>query len=134
MSEENVDVVRQIFEAINRGDLDEAFTHVSADFIADWSASLAPDRGVFHGPDAVRAALETANEAWSEVDYFESETIDLGDIIVRVGGIRARGEGSGAEVTARGAQVWRFRDGVPVSVRFHQDKESALADAEKARG
>lgn len=132
MSEENVAIVRAIWDAINRGDLDEAFGFVSEsdDFVLDWSASEAPERGVYRGVSQVRSVFEEAREPWSEWQYFETEIIDAGDQVVRVGGLRAKGKGSGAEVEAHGAQVWTFKDGRPVSVRLFQSKEEALETTE----
>jgi len=127
MSEENVATVRAIWDAVNRGDLDEAFSHAPDDFEADWSSSEAPEGGVYRGREQVRKLFEATLDAWSEIDYFETEIIDAGDHVVRVGGVRARGSGSGVEVTAHGAQVWTFRDGTPVSVRLYQSKQEALA-------
>ncbi|HSD22964.1 MAG TPA: nuclear transport factor 2 family protein [Solirubrobacterales bacterium] len=126
MSEENVATVRAIWEAVNSGDIDEAFEYAPDDFVADWSGSEAPESGVYRGRDAVKARFERTLEVWSEMEYFETEIIDAGDQVVRVGGVRARGRGSGAEVMAQGAQVWTFRDGKPVSVRLFQSKEEAL--------
>jgi ketosteroid isomerase-like protein len=126
MSEENVATVRAIFEAVNRGDLDDAVARIPEDFVADWSESVAPESGVYRGRDEVRRIFETTSEPWSEVEYFESEIIDAGDLVVRVGGLRARGKGSGAEVAAHGTQVWTFREGTPISVRLYQSKAEAL--------
>src|SRR5262245_12480935 len=126
MSEENVALVRAVWDAVNRGDLDEAFKYAPDDFVADWSASEAPESGVYRGRERVRELFQKTRDAWSEIEYFEDEIIDAGDHVVRVGGVRARGKGSGAEVTAHGAQVWTFRDGVPVSISLHQSKAEAL--------
>jgi ketosteroid isomerase-like protein len=126
VSEENVATVRATFEAVNRGDLDDAVARIPEDFVADWSESVAPESGVYRGRDEVRRIFERTSEPWSEVEYFESEIIDARDLVVRVGGLRARGKGSGAEVTARGTQVWRVRGGTPISVRLYQSKAEAL--------
>jgi ketosteroid isomerase-like protein len=126
MSEENVATVRAIWDAVNRGDLDEAFQYAPDDFVADWSGSEAPESGIYRGRDAVKARFERTREVWSEIDYFETEMIDAGDQVVRVGGVRARGSGSGAEVEAQGAQVWTFRDGRPISVQLYQSRAEAL--------
>src|SRR5262245_42613952 len=127
MSEENVATVRAVWDAVNRGDLDEAFSYAPDDFVADWSASEAPETGVYRGRERVRELFEHTLESWSEVEYFEEEIIDGGDHVVRLGGVRARGKGSGAEVTARGAQLWTFREGTPVSIKLFQTKDEALA-------
>ena len=126
MSEENIAIVRAIWDAVNRGDLDEAFEYAPDDFVADWSGSEAPESGIYRGREAVKERFARTTEAWSEMEYFETEIIDAGDQVVRVGGVRARGKGSGAEVTAQGAQVWTFREGSPVSVRLFQSREEAL--------
>ena len=126
MSEQNVAIVRAIWDAVNRGDLDEAFEYAPDDFIADWSGSEAPESGVYRGREAVKGRFQRTVEVWSEMEYFETEIIDAGDQVLRVGGVRARGRGSGAEVMAQGAQVWTFRDGTPISVRLFQSKQEAL--------
>ena len=126
MSEENIATVRAIWDSVNRGNIDEAFDYASEDFVADWSGSEAPESGVYLGRDAVKERFERTLEVWSEMEYFETEIIDAGDQVVRVGGVRARGRGSGAEVMAQGAQVWSFRNGTPVSVRLYQSRAEAL--------
>jgi ketosteroid isomerase-like protein len=126
MSEENVATVRAIWEAVNRGDIDEAFKYAPDDFVADWSSSEAPESGVYRGREAVKERFQRTQEVWSEMEYYETEIIDAGDQVVRVGGVRATGRGSGAEVAAQGAQVWTFREGTPLSVRLFQSKEEAL--------
>jgi ketosteroid isomerase-like protein len=129
MPEENVATVRAIWDAVNRGDVDDAFKYAPDDFVADWSSSEAPESGVYRGRDAVKARFERTVEVWSEMEYFETEIIDAGDQVVRVGGVRARGRGSGAEVSAEGAQVWTFQGGTPISVRLYQSKAEALVAA-----
>jgi ketosteroid isomerase-like protein len=126
MSAKNVATVRAIWDAVNRGDPDEALEHLPEDFVVDWSASVAPESGVYRGRDEIKRVFERTNESWSEAEFFESEIIEAGDLVVRVGGLRARGKGSGAEVTARGTQVWKFDRDTPVSVRLFQSKEEAL--------
>ena len=129
MSQENVETIRAVWEAINQGDLDAATAHLPADFVADWSESLAPESGVYRGRDEVRRAFAWTTESWSELEYFEDEIIDAGDQVVRVGGVRARGKGSGADVMAQGAQLWTFHKGTPVSVRLYQSRDEALEAA-----
>src|SRR5262245_66545681 len=127
MSEENVALVRAVWDAINRGDLDEAFKYAPEDFVADWSASEAPESGVYRGRERVRALFKKTREAWSQIEYFEDEIIDAGDHVVRVGGVLGRGKGSGAEVSAHGGKVWTFRVGIYVSLLLHTPKSEAVA-------
>lgn len=126
MSEENVATVQAIWDALNRGDADEATERMPEDFVFDFSSSENPESGVYRGRESLKRVFQSLTEPWSEVEYFALEYIAAGDHVVRVGGMRARGEGSGAEVTARGAQVWTFRDGTPTSMRLYQSKDEAL--------
>ena len=95
MSKENVETIRAVWEAINRGDLDAAIAHLPADFVADWSASLGPESGVFRGRDEIRRVFAWTTESWSEVEYFEDEIIDAGDQVVRAGGVRHEARAAG---------------------------------------
>jgi thiamine-phosphate pyrophosphorylase len=49
------------------------------------------------------------------------------DVVLVINDVFGRGKGSGVDVTARGAQLWRFRDGLVEEVSIHQDREAALA-------
>jgi hypothetical protein len=60
---------------------------------------------------------------------FETEIIDAGDLVVRMGGFRGIGEYTGLDLSAEGASVWTFEDGEPVSMRLYQSKEEALQAA-----
>src|SRR5688500_19000454 len=116
MSEESVAFVRRVIDALNRGDLDELRQATPSDFVLDYSRSRGLDSGVFRGVDRIMPLWTNLVEAWSEFQFYETEMIDAGDVVVRVGGVRGIGKGSGVEVQAKGATLWRFDSGRPVSV------------------
>jgi ketosteroid isomerase-like protein len=60
MSQENVEVVQRVFEAVNRGDIDAALELVADDYVMDWSNSIGPGKGVYHGEQGVR-------EIWASI-------------------------------------------------------------------
>ena len=129
MSEENVEIVRGLFDALNRGDLDELRRATPPDFVLDYSRSRGLDAGVFRGADTIMSLWTNLLEAWSEFEFYETEMIDAGDLVVRVGGVRGIGKGSGVEARAQGATLWRFEDGEPVSVTLFQSRREALEAA-----
>jgi ketosteroid isomerase-like protein len=129
MSEENVEFVRQLFDLVNRGDLEGLAAVVPPHFELDFSASRGLNSKVYRGPGEISQLFADIPEAWSEYELFESEMIDAGDTVIRVGGVRGRGRGSGIEVMAEGATVWRFDGGTPASGTLHQSKEQALEAA-----
>ena len=74
--------------------------------------------------------FQLRGEAWSQIEAFETEIIDAGDVVVRVGGFRAVGDYSGIELSAQAATVWRFEDGRPISMQLHQTRAEALGAAD----
>ncbi len=132
MSRENVETVKAIFDLLNQGKIDQALELLPPDGVYDFSRSINPDAaGIYRGRDEIRAFLGRVMEAWDKIEYVAEEYIEVGDDVIRVGGIRARGAGSGVEVVGKGAQLWHFRDGVPVLTELFQTKADAL---EAARG
>ena len=130
MSVENVETVGSFYELLNQGEIDGALQLLPPDAVLDGSRLINPDlKGIHRGRDEIRPLLERFTEAWEELEWVAEDYIEIGDDVIRIGGIRARGIGSGVDVGARGAQLWRFRDGDPVLVEFFQDKNEALEAA-----
>jgi ketosteroid isomerase-like protein len=68
MSQENVEIVRSVFEAINRGDWEDAYKQGAApDFVLDNSRALGEWRGVHTGLDQVTRSWEAFTEPWETV-------------------------------------------------------------------
>jgi ketosteroid isomerase-like protein len=126
MTQANVTAVRAFFEAVNRGDLDDAVEPLDRECEFDWSRSRSPERGLYRGQEEVKRLYERFIESWTEREFFETEIIASGDAVVRVGGFRGRGKGSGVATSASAALLWTFRDGRAVSARMYQSKTEAL--------
>jgi ketosteroid isomerase-like protein len=130
VASDNVTVVHAFFAALNRGDLDGAVEPLDPEFVFDWSGSHGPERGVYVGREEIKRLYERFMEPWTERDFFEIEIIESGDAVVRVGGFRGYGKGSGVKTSASAAMVWTFRDGRAVSARMYQSKAEALKAAD----
>ena|SRR5688572_30740614 len=130
MSEANVDLVRRIFESVNRGDADGALAAASDDFEMDWSTSIGPAKGVYRGREQVREVWASYMDAFDSLEWNPEEFIEVDDFrLIVVNHNRARGRGSGAEVDAVGAQLWTLRGGKAQSVKLYQSKADALEAA-----
>jgi ketosteroid isomerase-like protein len=130
MSQENVEIVRRIIDAINRGDIDTAVEAVSQDCEANWSNSRGPLSGIYRGRDQTREFLNSFLEAWESLRWEPEELIELeDDRVLTVSQFRMRGHGSGVEVTARGASIWTIRDGEAAAWTLYQSKAEALQAA-----
>jgi ketosteroid isomerase-like protein len=125
MSQENVEIVREFYESIRRGDYAEAL------------ACLAPDvdyrvlqEGPARGPDAVEAMWERWESEWEEGgEAVAEEFIDAGDQIVATVLESGRGRGSGIEVDARVFKVFTFRSGKVVRMVEFIERADALKAA-----
>jgi ketosteroid isomerase-like protein len=137
MASRNVELVRSYFGAANGEGLESLMQRLERvldrlpdDFELDLSRSISPERGIYRGSEEIKRMFRLRGEAWSEIEAFETEIIDAGDVVVRMGGFRAVGEHSGIELSAQAATVWRFDDGRPVWMRLYQTKAEALEAAD----
>jgi ketosteroid isomerase-like protein len=129
MSQQNVEIVRAHYEALSRNDIEGALDLLSCDFKLDYSRSRGLESGIFRGRDRVREVLERLLEPFSEYEPLETEIIDAGDVVIRVGGFRGHGAANGAEVSATAATVWTFSGDRLVSMTLFQSKSEALEAA-----
>src|SRR5215207_7303422 len=126
MSEENVEIVRNFYAMIDRGDA-EAWELLPADFVIDLSRRLI-DPVRLRGPDELRAFYRDLNAPWAGGARLEvEELIDAGDqvlVLIRFGG---RGKMSGAEVEVAVWNLWTFRGAEPVRwTYFGEDRAGAF--------
>ena len=126
VSEENVERIRRVEAAFNRGDLDALVDELSPD--AEWEVSENnPAARTLHGRDEIRAYLEDWRDTVHGLHYEASRYVDAGDAVVQLGSMTSRVGGGDAELTVPLAFVTRFRDGVPVRTEEYLDVEQALA-------
>ena len=101
MSQANVEVVRQIYAALSRGDIDGALDAGVSDIENDWSRSIGPYRGVYRGIDEARTLWTAFIEAVDELTFEVEEARDAGPHVVAFVRVHIRGRGSGAEAVAK---------------------------------
>jgi ketosteroid isomerase-like protein len=127
MSEENVELVRRVFDSINRGDVDAALEAAADDIQADWSNAVGPLKGVYRGKQQVRKLWTSFVEAFDELRWDPEEIIEVDDSrVIAVNHVRMRGRESGVEVDAVGAQLWTISEGKGRSLKLYQSKADAL--------
>ena len=125
MSEENVEVVRRVYEAWAHGkfpgpvdDLDPEIEYVNP--------AGAVEPGTRHGLDAFLRAVEKVFESW-ETWQMEPEVLrPVGDQVAVIVRYRARGRGSGVEVEGRESALWTLRDGRVVRYAWFHGAGDAL--------
>ena len=128
MSQENVEIVRSIYEAFNRGDWDAVYR----DFAGDVEMTTPPrglDAGIFRGRKEAQAYWEDFFRPYEAVTTEPVEFFESGDQLLVFIKTRARPKGSSAEVEFGTGHLWTIRDGTVVSLRIFPEREKALKAA-----
>ena len=131
MSQENVETLREGFEAFARGDIDGVLERLDSD--VDWSPAIGPILGVetVRGREALRRFL--TRDLFEGFDRFRAEPLSIEDlggeyvlVMVRYTG---RGQSSGIEMDMTSASLYRMRDGKVVTMRDYSTRAEALEAA-----
>ena len=127
MSQENVEIARAAWEALDRGDVGVLEELAAPDAKFDQSRAVGTDRGVYTVTEFRRLTEQFIN-TWESVDWTANEFIEAGDHVVMPFTNRLRGR-DGIEVDAHGVIVWTIRDGLIRRTVLYQDKAEALEAA-----
>jgi uncharacterized protein len=128
MSQENVEIVRGLYEAWQRGDFEAGMEPFDED--VEWfNPPEAPGSGSFRGREGVRHAMASWIGAWVDFRFELRELIDHGDEVLACGWQHGRGKGSGVDVSEESFSVWTLRANKIVRQRMFRDKGQALEAA-----
>jgi ketosteroid isomerase-like protein len=134
MPRQEVQFLRAGYEALERGDL-ETFKALSRERLAaDFEFHLVWDGRVLKGFEGTMEWISDTRETWDDYNQEITELIDLGEEVVVVLRLSARGGGSGVPVAQELAVVWTFHDGKAIRARSFTSREEALEAAEPPRG
>jgi uncharacterized protein len=129
MSVENVEIVRQVYEAAARRDAASIFALYDPDVELDATRMGVGDLGVYRGHGGLRSLFGEFHEVWGEIEYDYEELIDAGEHVVAVVTRHARGRASGVDVEAPLALLWTVREGKVVQVVWFLTRSEALEAA-----
>jgi ketosteroid isomerase-like protein len=127
MSEENVEIVRRMYEAFQRGDFDGALAYFDPEVEVD--ASVRVDEGIGHGRDAVATMVARWVGAWDDWREEIEEMRDVGRHVVVVSTQGGRAKGSGIEVETRYAVLYEIRGDTITRMVLHTGPAEALEAA-----
>jgi ketosteroid isomerase-like protein len=124
MSQENLDLVRAVYEAFNRRDFDAALA-LGHDSMT-WGTLFSVETAVLRGKQEIRVAWESQIEALDvRIDLLELKSLD-DTRVLGVGTWRGRGLDSGARVAQTATQVFTVEGGQVRSVETYASKDKAL--------
>ena len=95
MSDENVEIVRRLYDAFNRGDVNATLDCFHPDVVID--ASHRVDGRVGHGREEMLAIFSEWMETWEDWREQVEEIRDAGDRVLVISTQRGRGKGSGVD-------------------------------------
>jgi ketosteroid isomerase-like protein len=128
MSQENVEILRRVYDAASRGDWDAGLRDAHPDCEATFEAG--PQAGTHRGREEIVAVVSDVTagfDAWilEPLEFFESEEQVV--VIVR-NRLRPKG-GTGGEFEYRNGHIWTIRDGTIMSLVGYPNPEEALEAA-----
>ena len=124
MSEENVEIVREAWNAYSRGDYDRI-----AEIHDPHIVVITLEDGVMYGNDAVLANYKSWNEAWETAESSLEEVIGHGDRVFVSGRFHGRGRASGVEVDTHLYEAYVLRDGKVLRIDEYELRAEALEAA-----
>ena len=133
MSQENVEIVRRLYEAIGRHDTEAVLSaydpNVEVDFSGGPLASLMADT-VYRGHDGIRKMVRDIHVDFENVEDHCRELIDAGQRVIALVITRGRGRSGGVDAEIRQYGVWTFRNDKIARVDWFYNREEALEAAE----
>jgi ketosteroid isomerase-like protein len=130
MSQENVDVVRRVYDALARGEFgstldvyDPYVVFVQRDERHIYGLEV---EGVYWGLDGLRDYMRKFLELWRDVTFAADEIIEAGDSVVAGIVMRMVGRESGVPVEGPYFHVWTFRGGSVIRLEALPTRAEAL--------
>jgi ketosteroid isomerase-like protein len=105
MSQQNVELARQAYDAWNRGNLDWFLDHMTEDFEFRPGLGFSDIDAVYRGKEGWRRFASTWREAWEDITVSVERIEGVDDRIVALLTFEGRGRGSGVQVSLRVGQV-----------------------------
>jgi len=124
--QENVETVKQLTDAFHRRDID-AFAKLTTPDV-EWIPVFAVqvEGAVYRGRQGIEAFLRELSETWDEFRPVPDEYRDLGNRVLGLGRLSARGRNSGAAINSPWAGIFDFRGAKIFRIRTYLDHPEAL--------
>jgi ketosteroid isomerase-like protein len=126
MSQENLELAREVFDAVARQDLSRLIELTDPE--VEWQSffALGEQGGVYRGHHGIERYIGDLVDAWETVRPEIEDGVGVGAVVVAVGRIHDRGRGSGVETEASAGWVLEFRSQRVLVFRAFQQPEQVL--------
>jgi ketosteroid isomerase-like protein len=127
MSQENVEIVRRIYDAQERGDIDAIYALYADDI--QWHDHVWEGWGTVRGLDALRRRWQEWAASFGTVRFTASDLVELGDEVVASVKVSGRNRATGLDLQQSLGMLYTLRDGEVVDVHVFRSREDALEAA-----
>jgi ketosteroid isomerase-like protein len=127
LSETPLEIVKRMYEAFSRGDVEGAVATVSADVVWRSPESMPWSTGEQVGPEAIVRYFTVMAEHLEDTCVEDVEYLEAGDWVVAFGWIPGRAKATGRPFRARFAHLSQVRDGRIVRHEGYPDAAAILA-------
>jgi ketosteroid isomerase-like protein len=124
MSQENVEVVRRLFDSYRRDNPTAALACLAPDVVYEVGQEVPA-----HGRDEVRAMWDRWESSWEAMEMTPEEFVEAGDHVIVTVDYSGRGRGSGIDFDARTFDVYTLRDNLCVRKLEFNERSQALEAA-----
>ena len=129
MSQENVDRMRQAFEAWERDDRPKTEALLREALAPDFEMHPLYLDKVYRGVEGLWAMWADARETWEDYRFELEEILDRDDHVLVMGRITGRGSSSGVPINQPLTMLFTFRDDKAVRGRSFTSTQDALEAA-----
>src|SRR2546421_6605119 len=124
VSQENVEIVRGVYDALNHGDWDVVFRDMHPNF--EMTIQRGPDAGTHRQREAVQSFGEDYFATFENHVFEPEEFFEIGDQVLVLLTRRARPKGGSVDLVVRNGHLWTVRDRTILSMKSFPDPEKAL--------
>jgi ketosteroid isomerase-like protein len=129
MSQENVEIVRRLFESFNSEDIERIVEYMHPDLEVEISAAVSAEPDTYRGPDGIRRYFDSFQDVMDEIRFEPERLWESGESVVVDLLLTARGRQTSIPVEQRTTGIWTIRDGRVVAVRVYGSRAEAFAAA-----
>jgi ketosteroid isomerase-like protein len=129
VSQENVQIVREAYEAFLGGDQEKTAQLIDPEVELRGTVGGLQEGQVAHGQSEIDEELSEDLEAWEERRLEAEEYLDAGDDVVVLLHEYRRGRGSGVELETKTAVVVAVSGGRVIRIQGYMDRDAALKAA-----
>jgi ketosteroid isomerase-like protein len=123
MSQQNVDLMKSLYEAFGRGDVPTVLGAMDPGIVWNEAENYPyADKNPYVGPNAVlEGVFARLGGEWDGFKVNVEEVLDAGDTVVTLGRYGGAYKKTGSRINAQFAHVWRLRGGKIVHFQQYTD-------------